>query len=82
MNDAGYEDRLTEYIQWYDPQDRPVGAKCLQGTRSVLRLHCTLTIQNMTVENFGHYTCEAANYYEAHCTRKSVEIGIQGKKIG
>ena len=78
--DAGYYDRWTEYIQWYDPQGKPVGHKCVQGRTMVLKLRCTLMLKNLTVEKLGNYTCEAGNPYPAHCRRKSVEIGPQGKQ--
>lgn len=78
--DAGYYDRWTEYIQWYDPQGKPVGHKCVQGRTMVLKLRCTLMLKNLTVEKLGNYTCEAGNPYPAHCRRKSVEIGPQDTK--
>ena len=78
--DAGYYDRWTEYIQWYDPQGKPVGHKCVQGRTMVLKLRCTLMLKNLTVEKLGNYTCEAGNPYPAHCRRKSVEISPQGKQ--
>lgn len=75
--DAGYYDRWTKYIQWYDPQGRPVGHKCVQGRRMVLKLRCTLMLKKLTAEKLGGYTCEAGNPYRKHCRRKSVEIRPQ-----
>ena len=63
--------RWTKYIQWYDPQGRPVGAKCLQGT---------LMLKRLTTEQFGNYTCEAQNDYEGYCRQKVVEIELQGRQ--
>ena len=53
-----YPRRWTKYIQWYDPQGRPVGAKCLQGTSKVKKLRCVLMLKRLTMEQFGNYTCE------------------------
>lgn len=72
--DAVYYDRWTEYIQWYDPQGKPVGHRCVQGRRMVLKHRCTLMLKHLTAEQLGSYTCEAGNGYLAHCRRKSVEI--------
>lgn len=62
-----------KYIQWYDTQGRQIGDKCL-NTQSVKNLKCPLILKNLTIENFGNYTCEAQNDYPGYCTRKSVEI--------
>ncbi|XP_022810507.1 uncharacterized protein LOC111347542 [Stylophora pistillata] len=77
-----YDDKLfprrwIKYIRWYDPQGRPTGAKCLQGTPSVLKLHCTLMLRTITSEQFGNYTCEAENDYSGYCRQKTVEIVFQ-----
>lgn len=77
-----YDDKLfprrwIKYIRWYDPQGRPTGAKCLQGTPSVLKLHCTLMLRTITSEQFGNYTCEAENDYSGYCRQKTVEIVLQ-----
>ena len=76
--DAGYYDRWTEYIQWYGPQDKPVGHRCVQGRQMELKHICTLMLKNLTEEQLGSYTCEAGNGYRAHCRRKSVEIRPRG----
>ncbi|XP_058940136.1 fibroblast growth factor receptor 3-like [Pocillopora verrucosa] len=72
-----YPRKWTKYIQWYDPQGSPVGAKCLQGTPRVKELHCILMLKRLTMEQFGNYTCEAQNDYEGYCTQKVVEIELQ-----
>ncbi|XP_066018810.1 immunoglobulin superfamily DCC subclass member 3-like [Pocillopora verrucosa] len=72
-----YPRKWTKYIQWYDPQGSPVGAKCLQGTPRVKELHCILMLKRSTMEQFGNYTCEAQNYYEGYCRQKVVEIELQ-----
>ena len=66
-----YPRRWTKYIQWYDPQGRPVGAKCLQGT---------LMLKRLTTEQFGNYTCEAQNDCEGYCTQKVIEIEMQSRQ--
>ena len=76
--DAGYYDKWTEYIQWYDPQDKPAGQRCVQDIQIVLKHRCTLMLKNLTEEQLGSYTCEAGNGYRAHCRGKSVEIRPQG----
>ena len=78
--DAGYYDRWTEYIQWYDPQDKPAGYRCVQGRHMVLKHRCTLMIEKLTADQLGSYTCEAGNGYRAHCRRESVEIRPEGKQ--
>ena len=75
-----YPRRWTKYIQWYDPQGRPAGAKCLQGTSKVKKLRCTLMLERLTMEQFGNYTCEAQNDYEGYCRQKVVEIELQGRQ--
>ncbi|PFX12565.1 Hemicentin-1 [Stylophora pistillata] len=75
--DAGYYDRWTEYIQWYDPKGKPVGHRCVQGRRMVLKRRCLLMLKKLTAEQLGSYTCEAGNGYRAHCRRKSVQIRPQ-----
>ena len=83
--DAGYLDRWVKYIKWYDPQDNEVGAKCKQPSNKrvyKLKLSCPLVLKNLTVDKIGRYTCQAGNGYIKHCTRKSFEILIQGKKPG
>ncbi|XP_022809401.1 tyrosine-protein kinase-like otk isoform X2 [Stylophora pistillata] len=76
--DTGYLDRWVKYIQWYDPQDREVGAKCQQPS-SVYeykrRLSCPLVLKNLTVDEFGIYTCQAGNPYKNHCTRHLITLG-------
>ena len=78
--DAGYYDRWTEYIQWYDPKGKPVGHRCVQGRRMVLKHRCLLMLKKLTAEQLGSYTCEAGNGYRAHCRRKSVEIRPKGRQ--
>ena len=78
--DRLYPRRWTKYIQWYDPQGRPAGAKCLQGTSKVKKLRCTLMLKRLTMEQFGNYTCEAQNDYEGYCRQKVVEIELQGRQ--
>lgn len=71
--DVSYPRRWIKYIQWYDTHGRQIGDKCL-NTQSVKSLKCPLILKNLTIENFGNYTCEAENDYTEYCTRKSVEI--------
>ncbi|XP_022778118.1 uncharacterized protein LOC111319636, partial [Stylophora pistillata] len=78
--DSGYMDRWVDYVEWYDPQGRQVGAKCQQPSNihaHKLKLSCPLVLKNLTVEKFGRYTCQAGNGYLKHCTRKPFEIEIQ-----
>nr|XP_058944467.1 fibroblast growth factor receptor 3-like isoform X1 [Pocillopora verrucosa] len=78
--DRGYHDRWVNYIEWYDPQNKETGAKCLQPSNRrahKLKLSCPLVLKNLTVDKFGRYTCQAGNNYRNHCTRKSFEIVIQ-----
>lgn len=70
--------RQTKYIQWYDPQGKPVGARCLQGTPAVRKLSCRLMLQRVTLEQFGNYTCEAENDYVGYCRQSTVEIKLRG----
>ncbi|XP_066015353.1 roundabout homolog 1-like [Pocillopora verrucosa] len=79
--DKGYLDRWVNYIEWYDPQDNEVGAKCKQTSNKrayKFKLTCPLVLKNLTVDKIGRYTCQAGNGYIKHCTRKSFEILIQG----
>ena len=81
--DRGYHDRWVNYIEWYDPQNKETGVKCLQPSNRrahKLKLSCPLVLKNLTVDKFGRYTCQAGNNYRNHCTRKSFEIVIQGKQ--
>nr|XP_058970013.1 hemicentin-1-like isoform X2 [Pocillopora verrucosa] len=71
--DVLFPRRWVKYIQWYDPHGRPVGVKC-QNSRLAKKLKCLLILKNLTVENFGNYTCEAENDYAGYCRRKSIEI--------
>lgn len=76
--DAGYLDRWVKYIQWYDPQDREVGTKCQQPSsihQYKRRLSCPLVLKNLTLDEFGIYTCQAGNPYKNHCTRELFAIG-------
>ena len=78
--DTSYRDRFVEYIEWYDPQDNKVVAKCEQPSeKREKRLSCPLVLKNLTVDKFGRYNCQAGNRYKKHCTRK-FKILIQGKK--
>ena len=78
--DATYLDRYVDYIEWYDPQDNKVVAKCEQlSEKGKKRFSCPLVLKNLTVDKFGRYNCQAGNGYTKHCTRKSFEIVIQGK---
>ena len=76
-------DRWVNYIRWYDPQGNEVGEKCQQPDRKnrVKEKSCPLVLKNLTVDKFGNYTCQSGNGYPNHCTRKSFNIGIQGKQI-
>ena len=79
--DTLYRDRFVQYIEWYDPQDNKVVAKCEQPSeKGIKRLSCPLVLKNLTVDKFGRYTCQAGNGYIKHCTRKSFEVVIQGKQ--
>ena len=75
--DVSYARRWIKYIQWYDTHGRQVGDKCLKP-KLVKNLKCPLILKNLTIENFGNYTCEAENDYTEYCTRKSVEILHKG----
>lgn len=76
-SDQLFPRRWIKYIQWYDPQGKPTGAKCLQGTPSWLKLRCTLKLRSIASEQFGNYTCEAENDYSGYCRQKTVEIVLQ-----
>ena len=76
-DDRLYPRRWTKYIQWYDPQGRPVGAK---NVHQESELHCILMLKRLTMEQFGNYTCEAQNDYEGYCRQKVVEIELQGRQ--
>ncbi|PFX17469.1 Roundabout-like 1 [Stylophora pistillata] len=78
--DSGYLDRWVDYVEWYDPQGRQVGANWPQPSNihaHKLKLRCPLVLKNLTGDKFGRYTCQAGNGYAKHCTRKSFEIRIQ-----
>ena len=79
--DGSHLDRWVDYIRWYDPQGNEVGEKCQQPDRKkrVKKNSCPLVLKNLTVDKFGNYTCQSGNDYPNHCTRKSFNIGIQGK---
>ena len=70
--------RRIKYIQWYDPQNSPVGVKCI-SYHAVKELRCALMLKGLTLAQFGNYTCEAENDFVGYCRRKTVEIG-QGKQ--
>ena len=85
-----YDDRLhprrwTKYIQWFDPQGKPVGAKCLQGISKAKKLSCISMLKRLTMEQFGNYTCEAHNHYEGYSGKKlsksSCKVGKTYKVI-
>ena len=76
--DVLFPRRWIKYIQWYDPQNSPVGVKC-KNYHSVKELRCALILKGLTLAQFGNYTCEAENDYVGYCRRKTVEIG-QGKQ--
>ena len=79
--DIGYRDRWVKYIEWYDPQDNKVVAKCEQPSEKRKKsLSCPLVLKNLSVDKFGRYTCQAGNAYVKHCTSKSFEIMIRGKQ--
>ena len=76
--DEVFPRRWIKYIQWYDPQNSPVGVRCISPElRKELR--CTLMLKGLTLAQFGNYTCEAENDFVGYCRRKTVEIG-QGKQ--
>ena len=70
--------RRIKFIQWYDPQNSPVGARCI-NPQLRKELRCTLMLKWSTLAQFGNYTCEAENDYVGYCRRKTVEIR-QGKQ--
>ena len=76
--DELFPGRWVKYIQWYDPQNSPVGVRCINDQK-VKELRCTLMLKGLTLAQFGNYTCEAENDYVGYCRRKTVEIG-QGKQ--
>lgn len=76
--DSVFLDRWVKYIEWYDLQDRRVGAKCEQPSNVQAhkrKLSCPLLLKNLTVDQFGSYTCQAGNRYKRHCRRRSKTIG-------
>lgn len=78
--DSVFMDRWVDYIEWYDPQGRHVGAKCRQASDANSQkknISCPLVLKNLTVDKFGSYTCQAGNGYTKHCTRISITIGEQ-----
>ena len=76
--DELYPRRRIKYIQWYDPQNSPVGVRCINPQQRI-ELRCTLMLKGLTLAQFGNYTCEAENDYVGYCRRKTVEIR-QGKQ--
>ena len=76
--DVLYPRRRIKYIQWYDPQNSPVGVRCTND-QEVKEFRCTLMLKGLTLAQFGNYTCEAENDFVGYCRRKTVEIG-QGKQ--
>ena len=76
--DVLFPRRRIKYIQWYDPQNSPVGVKCI-NPQLLKELRCTLMLKGLTLAQFGNYTCQAENDYVGYCRRKTVEIG-QGKQ--
>ena len=75
--------RWVKYIRWYGPQSNEVEAQCQQPDKKKRDpiYRCQLVLTNLTVDKFGNYTCQSGNDYPKHCTRKSFNIRIQGKKI-
>lgn len=79
--DEEYMDRWVKYIEWHDPRGGDVRARCEQPSNSRAELSCPLVLKNLTVAEFGRYICQAGNEYRRHCTRKSFELRILGKKL-
>ena len=75
--------RWVKYIRWYGPQSNEVEAQCQQPDKKKRDpiYRCQLVLTNLTVDKFGNYTCQSGNDYPNHCTRKSFNIGIQGKQM-
>ena len=62
-------------IDWYDPQDKRIGSRCLAGSPVARLMKCTVVVGKL-----GNYTCKASNarYY---CSTKKFQVGLQqGKK--
>ncbi|PFX12564.1 Muscle, skeletal receptor tyrosine-protein kinase [Stylophora pistillata] len=82
--DSVYLDRWVDYIEWYDPQGRPVGYKCEQPSDvhdHKRILSCPLALKKLTAESFGSYRCQAGNGYRMHCTMISFEVGMKGAEV-
>ena len=81
--DVPHISRWVKYIRWYGPQSNEVEAQCQQLDKKNRdeEYSCQLVLTNLTVDKFGNYTCQSGNDYPNHCTRKSFNIGIQGKQI-
>ena len=72
-----YPKKRPHRIEWFEPQDKPVGNACQAGSPAAARMKCTLIVDDLTEEKFGNYTCKASNDYN-HCSSKRFQISFQG----
>ena len=77
---ATFVRRRPRDIQWYDPQDKPVGVKCHAPLgKSAKELWCPLMLGALALGTFGNYTCQVNNWLD-YCRRSYYEINLQGKQ--
>ena len=65
-------------IEWFDPQNKPIGDKCRAGFTVASLMRCTLMVGALTDEKLGNYTCRVRDTYN-YCSTKSFEIKLRGK---
>ena len=66
-------------IEWFDPQDKPIGSQCNAKDPPTGLMKCTLQVGALTQGKPGNYTCRARNFFN-HCITKKIRIGPQGKE--
>lgn len=64
-------------VQWFNPQNNPIGHGCQAGLSEATVVGCTLMVSSLAIENVGNYTCRARS--KSFCSFKSIEVNLNGK---
>ena len=72
------EDKNTipSIIDWFDPQDKPIGTRCKAGSTPARPLKCPLELGALLDGKLGNYTCRASNGYN-YCSTKVFQVDRQ-----
>ena len=63
-------------IDWFDPQDKPIGTRCKAGSTPARPLKCPLEVGALLDGKLGNYTCRASNGYN-YCSTKVFQVDRQ-----